>query len=132
MIKEYTFKRPPLQKLPDKSNMALWTSKCDWNRKSIMVWNSRFFPVISEGEPVYEYKYNVKAIFIGVEDWGFIKSNLHPMDFGRYAPSLDEKITVGKCLVDTDKLYKRIPLLDTEFAEDLEFRLMEDDGWQLG
>ena len=131
MIKKYALNLPALRRLPDKGDLEFWTKQCNWNRKSVMVWNSRFFPIISEGPALYGSRYDVKSVSIGLEDYAFFKRNLHPMDFERYSPLCDSSIPKGTCLVDTLKLYKETTLLDTEFAEDYEYRLMvEDDEWQ--
>ena len=131
MIKPYPLRMPALRKLPDKSDLSLWIKLCNWNRKSVMVWNSRFFPTISQGQPSYGCRYDIKSVSIGVEDYNFFKQNLHPTDFERYSPLCDSQVPKGTCLVDIAKLYKTTTLLDTEFSEDLEYRLMEKDEWQL-
>lgn len=97
MVKHLPFKLPNLKSLSDKSDISRWTRMCTKNRTSIMVWNSRFFPKISDGEPKYEYRYNIKAVHISLEDLQYLKDHLHPDDYWRYAPVGDSKVEKGMC-----------------------------------
>lgn len=128
MVKHLPFKLPNLQPLSDKSDITRWTRMCTKNRTSIMVWNSRFFPKISDGEPKYEYRYNIKAVHISLEDLQYLKTHLHPDDYRRYAPVGDSKVEKGMCTVYMDELYKLRALRDNEAMDDREYELMEKEN----
>jgi len=130
MLKTCPFKLPPLRKLPDKADLQAWMAMCDVNRRAILHWNSDFIPTISEGQPVYEYKYDMRSVRISPKNRQFFKDRMHPDDFKKYGLAADDSVADDVCVVDTDMLYRRIRYSDSEELEDREYRLMEEDKWQ--
>lgn len=100
------------------------------NSTKVTEWKRKKFVKYSPHKIKYEFVYNMKALYISPED-DLMFRRLHPQDYEKYAPSVDDTLPKGMCKVDEANFFTQKTLADRTSLFDAEMDLIyaEEDKW---